>query len=63
MDGSGSGSATVGQLEVHTLTHQLELLSHLCNKVIVSSCALILSYAIHCYPYGCVTKIERVLNV
>ena len=29
------GSATAGQLEVPTLTHQLELLSHLCNKVIM----------------------------
>ena len=34
-DGSGSGSATVGQLEVHILTHQLELLTNLWNKVTV----------------------------
>ena len=42
LDGSGSGSATVGQQEVLTLTYQLKLLSNLCNKVIVSECTFIL---------------------
>ena len=41
-DGGGSGSPTVGQLEVFTLTHQLKLSSSLCDKVIMSESTFIL---------------------
>ena len=61
-DGCGSGSATVGQLEVLTLTYQLKLLSNLCNKVIAMECTcLILSFTV--LFLWCNKKLQCVLSV
>ena len=45
-DGCGSGHATVGQLEILTHNHQLQLLSNLCNK---SDCIIMCIYIVMLY--------------